>query len=71
MIIIIIIIVAVAVVVVTTTMFMVLNESPNDQSLREFTLLIWWMQTERRVSAHPQIKKILEVDLGCKSAENW
>ena len=29
---------------------------------------IWWMQTERRVAANPQIKP---VDLGCESAENW
>jgi len=29
---------------------------------------MWWMQTERRVAANPQIKP---VDLGCESAKNW
>jgi len=70
MIIIIIIIVAVAVVVVTTTMFMVLNESPNDQSLRVYPANLMnadWAPGVRQSSD----EKILEVDLGCKSAENW
>ena len=32
------------------------------------TRFIWWMYTEHRVAANPQIKPI---DLGCESAENW
>ena len=47
-------------------MFMVLSSWP--KSLREFTRLIWWTLTERRVAANPQTKP---TDLGCESADNW
>ena len=47
-------------------MFMVLFSWP--WSLREFTWLIWWMQTERRVAANPQTKP---TDLGCEFADKW
>ena len=48
------------------TLFMVLSSWP--KTLREFTRFIWWMQTQRQVTANPQTKP---VDLGCESAENW
>jgi len=32
--------------------------SPWPKSLRQFTRFIWWMQTERRVAANPQIKPV-------------
>ena len=35
------------IIIITTTKFVVLSSWP--KSLREFTLIIWWMQTERRV----------------------
>jgi len=53
------IIIIIIIIVITTTIFMVLSSWP--KSLREFTRFIWWMQTERRVAANPQIKP---VDLG-------
>jgi len=60
------IIIIIIIMIITTTMFMVLSSWP--KLLREFTQFIWWMQTERRVTANPQTKP---VDLGCKSTENW
>jgi len=47
-------------------MFMVLSSWP--KSLREFTQFIWWIQTERWVTANAQTKPI---NLRCESAETW
>ena len=47
-------------------MFMVLSSWP--WSLREFTRFIWWMQTERWVTANPQTKT---TNLGCESTDKW
>ena len=54
------------IIIITTTMFMVLSSWP--KSLREFTQFIWWIQTERWVTANAQTKPI---NLRCESAETW